>query len=171
MSRDGSGNYSLPEAAFAFNTVISQDAVNNNFSDIAAALTASIATDGQSAITANIPLSGYKLTGVGAGTVATDAVNFGQVQGEAFIWCGTAGGTVDAIELTPSLAITSYVAGQRFVWISAGDNTGAMTVAVSGLTTKAIENDGAAVGAAFHANGKVFVGIYDGTAFQVIRWQ
>ena len=40
MSRDGNGNYSLPEAAFVYDTVIDETAVNSNFSDIASALTA-----------------------------------------------------------------------------------------------------------------------------------
>lgn len=63
MSRNGSGTYSLPEAAFVYDTVISETAVNSNFSDIATALTASLAKDGQTTPTANLPMGGYKHTG------------------------------------------------------------------------------------------------------------
>ena len=58
-------------------------------------------------------------------------------------WCGTAGGTADAITLTTvatNLATTAYAAGQSFMYKSgASVNTGAMTVAVDGLATKAIQ--------------------------------
>lgn len=47
--------------------------------DIADGLTNCITRDGQSPATANIPLGGFKLTGVGTGTAATDGVNFAQV--------------------------------------------------------------------------------------------
>lgn len=170
MARDGSGNYALPEAAFASGDTISSTKVNSNFSDIAAALTASIAKDGQTTPTANLPMGGYKHTGLGAGSAATDSATLGQVQAQAYIWCGTASGTADAITLSPSPAITAYAAGQCFRWISsASPNTGAMTIAVSGLTAKAAQNDGAALAAGDHAASKMFEGIYDGTAFQIRR--
>lgn len=51
MSRNGSGEYSLPESPFVPGTTISSAAVNDDFSDIAAALTDSIAADGQTPIT------------------------------------------------------------------------------------------------------------------------
>lgn len=51
MPRNGSGTYSLPQPAFAPSTVISSSAVNSDLSDIALALTASIAADGQTPIT------------------------------------------------------------------------------------------------------------------------
>lgn len=51
MPRNGSGNYSLPESPFVPNTTISSAAVNSDFSDIATALTGSIAADGQTTIT------------------------------------------------------------------------------------------------------------------------
>jgi hypothetical protein len=66
MSRNGAGTYTLPEAPFVFDTVISETAMNSNLSNIAAALTASIANDGQTPILANLPMSGFKHTGVSA---------------------------------------------------------------------------------------------------------
>lgn len=56
MPRNGSGTYTLPEAAFIPGTTISSSAVNDDFSDIATALTQSLAADGQTPITA--PLKG-----------------------------------------------------------------------------------------------------------------
>jgi hypothetical protein len=51
MPRNGSGSYTLPQAAFVPGTTISSSAVNSDFSDIATALTDSIAADGQTPIT------------------------------------------------------------------------------------------------------------------------
>lgn len=54
MPRNGGGVYALPEPPFVSGTVISSTEVNNDFSDIADALTDSIASDGQTPITGSI---------------------------------------------------------------------------------------------------------------------
>lgn len=59
-------------------------------------------------------------------------------------WCGTAGGTANALTLTPSPAITAYAAGQVFRFKAASTNTGATTIAISGLAAIALEINGAA---------------------------
>ena len=172
MARNGTGTYALPESAFVFDTVVDEAAVNSNFSDIASEITNSVAKDGQSTMTGALKMGAQKITGMAVGTAQGDGVTLRQVQAEAMIWCGTAGGTADAITLTPSPAIAAYAAGQRFVWIAgASPNTGAMTVAVSGLTTKAAQNDGSALAAGDHAAGKMYIGVYDGTQFQISRFR
>lgn len=54
MARNGSGTYTLPQPAFVPNTTISSSAVNSDLSDIASALTASVAADGQTTITGQL---------------------------------------------------------------------------------------------------------------------
>ena len=165
MARNGSGTYTNPYPNFVSGTVISSSEVDANNSDIATALTQSIAVDGQAVVTAHIPLATHKLTGVSAGSAATDSLNLGQAQAEAFIWCGTAGGSADAITLSPSPAITAYAAGQRFVWMASGSvNTGATTVAISGLGAIALQDNGAALVAGNHAANKMFMGILNTTS-------
>lgn len=61
MSRNGSGTYSLPEPPFVPNTPISSSAVNSDLSDIAAALTGSVAADGQTPITGQIKFANGSL--------------------------------------------------------------------------------------------------------------
>jgi hypothetical protein len=171
MARNGSGVYSLPESAFTYNTVIDQAAVNSNFSDIASALTASIAADGQTTVTASLPMNSNKLTGLAVGSAATDSAHLGQIQAEAYIWCGTMTGSADAGVLTPAPAITAYAAGQRFVWMASSNvNTGAMTVAISGLSTIAAQNDGSALAAGDHAANKMYMGVLNTTStIQIMR--
>ena len=165
MARNGSGTYSNPYPNFVSGTVISSNEVDANNSDIATALTQSIAVDGQSVVTGDIPLATHKFTAMKVGTAATDSLSLGQAQAEAFIWCGTAGGGADAITLSPSPAITAYAAGQRFVWMASGStNTGATTVAISGLGAIALQDNGAALTAGQHAASKMFMGILNTTS-------
>ena len=165
MARNGSGTYSNPYPNFVSGTVISSSETDANNSAIATALTQSIAVDGQSTVTANLPLNAKKLTGLAVGTAATDSLSLGQAQAEAFVWCGTAGGTANAITLAPSPAITAYAAGQRFVWMASGSaNTGATTVAISGLGAIALQDNGAALVAGNHAASKMFMGILNTTS-------
>jgi microcystin-dependent protein len=171
LSRDGSGNYSLPAGnPVTTNTTVSSTWGNNTMNDIAAALTQSVSKDGQTTVTGNIPMGTNKLTGLGAGSVATDSANLGQVAAQAFIWCGSAGGTANALTLSPSPAITAYAAGQRFLFSASASNSSSTTVAVSGLTAKAVQNFGSACVGGEIINAQVHEAVYDGTQFQIRKW-
>ena len=112
MARNGSGVYSPPGASFpaVASTLIEAAKFNDVINDMATAMTASIAVDGQSTIAANLSMSGFKLTSVGAGTARTDAASLATVQDGIGNYVGTVGGTADAITLTSSPAITAYAA-------------------------------------------------------------
>jgi hypothetical protein len=140
--------------------------------DLATALTASVAKDGQTTMTGNLPMGTNKLTGLGAGSAATDSANLGQVAAQAYIWCSTATGTANALLLSPSPAITAYAAGQVFRFkSSASANTAATTVAVSGLTATAIQNQGTALAGGEIEASKWYQVLYDGAAFQLMALQ
>lgn len=62
MPRNGSGNYLLPEPPFVPLTTISSAAMNSDLSDIASAMTASLARDGQGGMTAVLPLNAAGVT-------------------------------------------------------------------------------------------------------------
>ena len=71
MSRNGSGVYNLPAGnPVVTGTTISSTWANNTLSDIATALTGSVAADGQTPITGNLAMGGNKLTGLTAGSVS-----------------------------------------------------------------------------------------------------
>ena len=167
MPRNGSGAYSLPSGnPVVTGTTISSTVQNNTTSDIATALTNSLAKDGQTTPTANIPLGGYKLTGVGLATASTDAATLANIQAGTGIYVGTVGGTADVITLSPSPAITAYAAGQTFKFIASGANTTNVTVNVSGLGAKAITKNGTTALAADDIPSGMMVEItYDGTRF------
>lgn len=66
MPRQGNGNYVLPQPPFVATTVIQSAAVNSDLSDIAAALTGSVAADGQTPMTGNLAMAGNSITGANA---------------------------------------------------------------------------------------------------------
>lgn len=171
MSRDGSGNYNLPVAAFVFDTVISETDMNSDLSDIAAALTASLCIDGQTLPTADLPMGAFKHTGVGNASARNNYAAAGQIQDDSLVWCGTAGGTKNALTLTPSPAITTYATGARFRFKSgASPSDDVVTIAISGLTTKAAQvNDAAMSSTNVIDASKYYEALYDGTALQLTR--
>lgn len=146
MPRNGTGTYSLPAGnPVVTGTTISSTVHNNTMSDIGTELTNSIDKGGRTTPTANLPMGTYRHTGVGNASARTDYASAGQVQDGAFSWCGTAGGTANALTLTPSPAITAYAAGQVFLFkTGAAANTSTVTIAVSGLSTIAAQFNGAA---------------------------
>ena len=77
MSRNGSGTYSLPAGnPVVTNTTISSTWANNTLTDLATAMTGSVAADGQTTLTGNLQMNSNKLTGLAVGTTAGDSVEF-----------------------------------------------------------------------------------------------
>ena len=85
MSRNGSGTYSLPAGnPVVPATTISTTWANSTLTDIATALTGSVAADGQTPMSGNLVMGNNKVTGLADGTGATDAVTFGQFTDPTF---------------------------------------------------------------------------------------
>lgn len=167
---NGSGVFSPTSAdnPVVPNTLIESTKFNNTITDIAAGLTTCITKDGQSVVSANIPFGGFKLTGIGAATARTDAASLATIQDGTGVYIATVGGTADVITLTASPAITSYVTGQKFSFIASGANTTNVTVAINGLTAKAITKNGStALIAGDIPSGAMIEIEYDGTRFQL----
>jgi hypothetical protein len=79
MSRNGSGVYSLPAGnPVVTGTTISSTWANTTLSDIATALTGSVAADGQTAMTGNLQMGTNKITNLGVATTSGDALSYGQ---------------------------------------------------------------------------------------------
>jgi hypothetical protein len=167
MSRDGSGTYTKVGGDAVFDTVISETYYNTQIDDMVTALTQSIASTGVTTPTANLPMGTYKHTGLGVGSAATDSVNLTQVQAGALNYVASDTGSADAYAIAPAPAITAYAAGQTFRFLAANGSTGASTVDISGLGTKAIEVHSAAMTGAEIGAGDVVEICYDGTAFQM----
>lgn len=90
MSRNGAGTYNLPVGnPVVPATVISTSWANSTLSDIASALTGSVAADGQTSITGNLQMSSNLITGLGNGVSAQDAVTLSQLNAINSVIIGT----------------------------------------------------------------------------------
>lgn len=92
MSRNGSGTYILPVGnPVVTGTTITSNWANTTLSDLATAMTGSIAADGQTPVTGNIQMGGNKITGMANGTALTDAATVGQAvpSGAILMWSGS----------------------------------------------------------------------------------
>jgi len=124
--------------------------------------------DGQTTATANIPMGTFKLTGLGAGTNATDSAQYGQLQAGATTIATVTGTDTLTGSLTP--AIAAYATGNLFSFVAANTNTGAATINLNSLGAKSITKLGTtALAAGDIVSGQVHLIEYDGTRFQLIN--
>lgn len=170
MPRNGSGLYVPPPANYPAVSATTITAADRNAidADLATALTNSLAVNGESVVTADIPFGNNKLTGVKDGTSAKDAANVSQIQNSNAILLATVAGT-DTITASLSPALTAYANGQIFTLIPANTNTGAVTININGLGAKSITKNGSTALVA----GDLVAGVeyslqYDGTRFQKV---
>tara|TARA_R110000787_G_scaffold130946_3_gene242899 strand:+ start:200 stop:1162 length:963 start_codon:yes stop_codon:yes gene_type:complete len=98
--RNGSGVFTVTNPDFVSGTTISSSEMDANFSDVSTALTGSIAADGQTTITGNLPMNSKKLTGLAAGSSAGDSVRYEQV----LVGLGVKGG--DIVSASPLVVDT-----------------------------------------------------------------
>lgn len=80
----------------------------------------------------------------------------------------TSGGSANAQTLTYTVAQTAIVRGDTYGFIAGFTNTGAMTLAVSGMTAKAVQLGGAALRGMEIVAGLTYTVMYDGTAYQLV---
>jgi hypothetical protein len=168
VSFNGSGLFVINSSGqpVVSGTDIDPTVFNALTADLATGLSTCIAKDGQTTVTANIPMATYKFTGLGAGSARTDSASLANVQDGTGVYVATVGGTADVITITPSPAITAYTAGQTFRFIASGTNTTNVTVNANALGAKAITKNGTTALVAGDIPSGMMVEItYDGTRF------
>lgn len=96
MSRNGSGVYTPPAASYpaVSGTLIEAAKFNAVIDDMATALTESVAINGQTAMTGDLPMGSHKVTGLANGTASSDAATVAQAD--------VATNTVAAAAVTPA---------------------------------------------------------------------
>ena len=123
MSRNGSGTYTLPAGnPVVTGTTISSTWANNTLTDLATAMTGSLASDGQTTATGNLKMGANRITGLADGIAATDAATVSQITG--FITVGTAilkgngtggiGNATAGTDYTVATAVTNFSKQQYF---------------------------------------------------------
>lgn len=121
---------------------IRADRMDAEMDGFATGLSTCITKNGQTTITANLPMSTYRHTGVGNASARTDYASYGQLQDGTVNWVD-AGGTADAITATYSPAVSTLSDGQVFhVRAGAANATTTPTFSPSGLTARTIVKTG-----------------------------
>jgi hypothetical protein len=154
MAFNGSGSWTLPAGQpVVTGTVISSTTHNTLVTDIQTSFGTVICKDGQTTVTANLPMATFKHTGVGAASATTDYARYDQVQNSAAQVLSSVAGT-NTVTGSASPTPAAYVAGQVFRLIPAVTNTGATTLNVSSLGAGAVQLNGAAL-----AGGEMRAGV------------
>jgi len=162
------GTYTLPAGnPVVTATTIQSSWANTTLSDIATALSTCMLKDGTQTITADIPMGGFKFTGLSSGAAAADSVRVDQLQNNTVSYLtGTAG--TNTITASASPILTTLTAGQVFRFIPANTNTAATTLQInSTAATNIFWNNTALAGGEIRQNVPVEV-FYDGTQYQLI---
>lgn len=145
MPFNGSGTFTrvynwVSDAAAAIPITASR--VDTEDDGIATGLSNCICKDGQTTITADLPMAGFKHTGVGNAAARTQYAVVGQIQDNTYNWVA-GGGTADAITATYSPAVTSLVDGMELKFrATAANATTTPTFAPNGLTAHTITKTG-----------------------------
>ncbi len=159
---------STPTLAVSGTTAVS----GSNTGDQTITLTGDVTGSG----TGSFATSVAKIAGTTvSGTTGTGNVVFSSaIAGLNSIWGGLTGGLIDALTLTPSPALGSYVTGQHIDFKNnTGTNDSAVTLAVSGLAAAQVRVNnpsGAAPlsGGEMHAT-ETYTVVYDGTYFVLLN--
>jgi hypothetical protein len=146
MSRNGSGVYTLPAGnPVVSQTVIASSWANNTMNDLAAAMTDSVAADGQTPMTGSLNLNSNKIVNLATGTVGNDGINFTQFNTPTFggaVVCSSTLTVTGATILSSTLAVT-------------GDTTIGGNLAVNGTGQVKLPNGTTAQRSATPAVGSV----------------
>lgn len=174
MGWDGAGNVNRTNGVFT-GTILWQDSRDasrkiraddhdTHDQDIADAIERTHNLDGENAAAANMPMGGFRHTGVGNATARDQYSSVDSLQdGDHTFAVDTGAADVYAMALSP--AITAYVNGMRVAFESTNTNTGASTLNINTVGAKSIlRNDGQELLAGDIVTGRSYVLIYEDTA-------
>lgn len=137
--------------------------------DIATGLENCVCRDGQNVPTANLPMGGFRHTGVGDASALTHYPSVKQIQNAAFTSVTTTGSS-NAYVAALSPAVTALTAGLTFTIIPNFTNTSTATLNLNGLGATAIRRG---TGTTVLIAGDIVSGVpyqlyYNGTYFLII---
>lgn len=169
MARNGSGVYVLPPSnPVAAGTVIESTWANDTMSDIANALTQSIAVDGQTVPTANLQMGGFHHTNVSDPNLRSQYATLGMVQDGRHTRVQITGG-VDNLIGTLIGGATAYVAGSLVTFFAPATNTGSMTLNYNGIGARSLtDQNGLPLAPGEISAGEFVLALYTGTEFRLL---
>jgi len=141
--------------------------------DFASGLAASIVEDGQNPFTANQPMGGKNFTGVGDATARSSFAAVSQIADGNLQYLATIAGNTaqNSISAVIGIAYTAYTAGQANWLIPSWNNTGSVTMSVSGLAARSVQAANAAMTSGMLLSGVPAMVISDGSGFHCVNPQ
>ena len=178
MPRDQSGDYvrtdgvregpNIFEEQRAADLDIASNLLDVHENDIGEAITGSLPRDGRAGMTGPLSMGTNQIKQMAEATEETDATTYAQLLGHTtpFVNPTEVGGTANAISLTPQIAVTAYETGRGWRFFAEADNTGRVTLSVSGLAPVPLQRlDGAELEAGDIVTGRHIYVVYSGSAF------
>lgn len=134
MPRDGSGNYTQPSGTTAVtDEIIASASYNTLISDIASALTDSVAADGQTTMTGDLPMGGNEVATMGVATARTSAARASQIIENDIVYVGDITGTDTYVAADNGFAFSAWADGMTIEGRIVNANTGAATLNFDGI--------------------------------------
>lgn len=122
MSLNGSGVMLINSTGqpVAANTLISAAVFNAFTDDVATALSTAVYKDGQQTITANLPMGGFKLTGLAAGSAAGNSVRWEQASAGVLTTTGDTpyASAANTVARMPATANVAAHATTSNIWVA-----------------------------------------------------
>lgn len=167
---DGTGNFNRIynwEVDKANNVKVRADRMDTEMDGFATGLSTCVTKDGQTTVTADLPMSGFNHTGVGDATASNEYASAGQVRDNK-LCTGNSGGSANAYTLTRSIVGSGYVTGTvAYVTIPA-TNTASSSLNLDSLGAKEILNGTSSLVGGELVSGSVFPFYYDGSHWQMM---
>lgn len=170
MPRNGSGVYSLPSGInpVAQDTTITSNWANTTLTDLASALTQSLARDGQTVPTANLPMGNFRHTGVSDPSSRNQYNTLKYAQDGLDTRLVSVAGS-NAITASLPGGLSALVAGMEVQLIPIATNTGDVTININSLGAKPVlRPDGLQFGNGQLVSGIPYFLVYDGTNFRAL---
>lgn len=172
MGFDGAGRFTIDTAGtpVQYDTVIDHAMFNNVLAEIETGFTNTVCKDGQTLVTQNLTMNGFRLNDVGDPTSRLDAVNADTLIQNTLLYDPAPGGTANAITVALPIAVQAYTLGMRLSFLSIATNTAAVTIEVNDLGVVGIVRpSGQALQAGDIPNDQIIDIIYDGVNFRMMR--
>lgn len=164
MPRNGSGTHNrlydwTTDAGAGIKILASR--MDGEMDDMATSLTNSLSKDGQTTPTADLPMGGFHLTGVGDGSDATDGASTQQVQRQTENYAAASGTSAPFnIALTPT--VTALTSGLTVRFKANRDSIASTTVNVDTLGNKTLQDPaGNQIGAGDLKTNGIYTAVYD----------
>jgi len=181
MPRNGSGTFSRTNGTNTGNTVWNDDYTDGTAilstnhdthdQDIADAISASLAKDGQTTPTANLPMGGYRHTGCDDADNINEYATLSQVIKQSGIYCGNSSGAANAYEVTTGFSLAGLAAGMKFGFYAHQSATGAPTLKIDALSAISIRSvGGLTLGANSIIDGDYVEVVYTGLVFRLLNY-